>query len=517
MNRSELFNQARDSHTWDIVIIGGGATGLGSAVDAVARGYRTLLIEASDFAKGTSSRSTKLVHGGVRYLAQGNIGLVRDALHERGLMQRNAPQLVHTLPLVIPAYNWWDQPFYGAGLISYDLLAGNLSLGRSWPISRAEALKRVPTLEPERLKGGVLYYDGQFDDTRYAVALLRTFLDLGGVALNYTKAIGFTRSGERINGVIAQDIETGVEFTAVARAVVNATGVYVDAVRSLDEPQSKPILSPSQGVHIVLDRSFMPGDTALMIPRTDDGRVLFAIPWHERVVIGTTDTPIRDAAIEPRALPEEIEFLIKHAARYLTRDPVHSDVLSIYAGLRPLVKAGTGNNTSALSRDHTLIVSQSGLITVTGGKWTTYRHMGEDTINRAIKVGNLAHNPSTTRDLKLHGWSETPDPSALAVYGSDADSIRKLAIEQPDLARILHARLPYRAAEVVWAARYELARTVEDVLARRTRALLLDARASIEAAPRVAELLAGELGLDQAWRDRQVAAYTSLAEGYILR
>jgi glycerol-3-phosphate dehydrogenase len=270
-------------------------------------------------------------------------------------------------------------------------------------------------------------------------------------------------------------------------------------------------------VHIVLDRSFLPGDTGLMIPRTDDGRVLFAIPWHDRVVIGTTDTPVRETAIEPRALPEEIEFLVQHAARYLTRDPVHSDVLSIYAGLRPLVKAGTGNNTAALSRDHTLLVARSGLITVTGGKWTTYRHMGEDTINRAAMVGSLSHSPSTTRELKLRGWSDATDTSALAVYGSDADSIRKLAIEQPELSRLLHVRLPYRAAEVVWAARYELARTVEDVLARRTRALLLDARASIEVAPLVAELLAGELGFDQGWRDRQVAAYTKLAEGYILR
>lgn len=517
MNRTELLNQARAAGTWDIVIIGGGATGLGSAVDAAARGYRTLLIEAADFAKGTSSRSTKLVHGGVRYLAQGNIALVRDALHERGLMQQNAPQLVHALPFVIPAYNWWDQPFYGAGLISYDLLAGKLSLGRSWPISRNEAIKRVPTLEPQRLKGGVLYYDGQFDDSRYAVALLRTFLNLGGVALNYTKAVGFTHTGERISGVVAQDVETGDEFTALAKVVVNATGVYVDAVRSMDEPQAKPILSPSQGVHIVLERSFLPGDTGLMIPRTDDGRVLFAIPWHDRVVIGTTDTPIHETAIEPRALPEEIEFLVNHAARYLTRDPVHSDVLSIYAGLRPLVKAGTGNNTAALSRDHTLLVSRSGLITVTGGKWTTYRHMGEDTINRAAKVGDLASTPSPTRSLKLHGWSDADDQTALAVYGSDADAIRKLAVEQPTLARPLHARLPYRAAEVVWAARYELARTVEDVLARRTRALLLDARASIEAAGTVAELLAGELGFDQAWRDQQVSAYTTLAQGYILR
>ncbi|GAB4128081.1 MAG: glycerol-3-phosphate dehydrogenase/oxidase [Roseiflexaceae bacterium] len=516
MQRSELLAQARDPRPWDVVIIGGGATGLGSAVDAVARGYRTLLIESNDFAKGTSSRATKLAHGGVRYLAQGDIPLVRDALRERGLMRQNAPHLVHSLALVVPAYNWWDQPFYGAGLITYDLLAGSLSLGRSWPISRAEMIKRVPTIEPKNLKGGVLYYDGQFDDARYAVTLLRTFLSMGGVALNYASAVRLTRSGERINGVVVRDLETNQEFTATAKAVVNATGVYVDRIRALDEPQVKPMLSPSQGVHIVLDKAFLPGDTAVMIPRTDDGRVLFAIPWHGKALIGTTDTPVKQADLEPRALPEEIEFLIDHTARYLTRDPNRSDVLSIYAGLRPLVKVGDGSNTKALSRDHTIAISKAGLITVTGGKWTTYRHMGEDTINRAAQVGELPQRPSPTKTLKLHGWTDVADTTALAVYGTDAEAIRRLAVEQPILARTLHERLPYRAAEVIWAARNELARTVEDVLSRRTRALLLDARAASEAAPLVADLLAAELGRDQAWRDQQVASFQALAAGYIL-
>jgi glycerol-3-phosphate dehydrogenase len=516
MRRADLVAQASDPRPWDVVIIGGGATGLGAAVDSAARGFRTLLVEAADFAKGTSSRSTKLVHGGVRYLAQGNIALVRDALHERGLMRRNAPHLVHALPFVIPAYHWWDQPFYGAGLITYDLLAGKLSMGRSWPISRGEALQRIPTLQQSRLKGGVLYYDGQFDDTRYAIALLRTFLSLGGVALNYARAIGFTRRGERINGLVVRDLESDQELTFPTRTVVNATGVYADTVRTIDDAKIKPMLSPSQGVHLVLDRSFLPGESGLMIPRTDDGRVLFAIPWHDRAVIGTTDTPVDQAKIEPRAMPEEIEFLISHAGRYLSRTPAKSDVLAIYAGLRPLVKSGTGGSTAALSRDHTIVIAPSGLITVTGGKWTTYRHMGEDTINRAIRVGELPDRPSPTRELKLHGWTEHDDGSSMAVYGTDAEAINKLATESPDLARPLHARLPYRAAEVIWAARFELARTVEDVLARRTRALLLDARASIAAAPLVAELLAAELGHSADWRAQQIAEYTELANGYLL-
>lgn len=517
MRRNELLDRIRGTKTWDIVIVGGGATGLGAAVDAAARGYRTLLLEAIDFAKGTSSRSTKLVHGGVRYLAQGNIGLVRDALRERGLMQRNAPHLVHPLAFVIPAYAWWSQPFYGAGLITYDLLAGRLSLGRSWPIGRSEALRRIPTLEPQHLKGGVLYYDGQFDDARLAVSLLRTFLDLGGTALNYAAVTGFLRAGDRIAGVLARDEESGEELAIQGKAVVNATGVYADTLRAIDDQKAAPMLSPSQGVHIVLDRSFLPGESALMIPRTDDGRVLFAIPWHDRVVVGTTDTPVQEAVIEPRALPEEVAFLLSHAARYLTRDPVASDVLSIYAGLRPLVKAGGGTNTASLSRDHTLVVAPSGLVTVTGGKWTTYRHMGADTINRAAQVADLPQRASVTTELKLHGWQQPANTGPLTVYGTDADAIRRLAVERPELAPLLHPRLPYRAAEVIWAARHELARTVEDALARRTRALLLDARASIEIAPRVAALLAAELGFDTAWEQRQVEAYRTLAEGYILQ
>ncbi|MFO7168262.1 MAG: glycerol-3-phosphate dehydrogenase/oxidase [Chloroflexota bacterium] len=499
-----------------MIIIGGGATGLGAAVDAAARGYRALLLEAADFAKGTSSRSTKLVHGGVRYLAQGNIGLVYGALRERGIMRRIAPHLVGSLAFVVPAYRWWDQPFYGSGLLLYSVLAGRLGLGFSRLVGKREALRLAPTLEPEGLKGGVVYFDGQFDDTRMAVALLRTFLDLGGTALNYAPVVALEKSNGRVSGVVARDAETGEELRFSARVVVNATGVYADGLRQMDDPEAQPMLAPSQGVHIVLDRSFLPGDHAIMIPRTDDGRVLFAVPWHNKVVVGTTDTPVPQAEIEPRALPDEIEFLISHAARYLSKDPTRDDVLSVYAGLRPLVKASGIASTAALSRDHTLVVSPSGLVTITGGKWTTYRHMAEHTVSRAAEVGGLEARPCTTATLRLHGWLDTPVEEPFGVYGADAPELLALLAQRPEWRAPMHPRLPYRLGEAVWAARYELARTVEDVLARRTRALLLDARASIEAAPAVAAALAEELGFDEAWQAEQVRSYTELAQGYVL-
>ncbi|PLS78555.1 MAG: FAD-dependent oxidoreductase [Chloroflexi bacterium] len=516
MARSDMLERVRSEAEWDVVIIGGGATGLGAAVDAASRGYKTLLLEAYDFAKGTSSRSTKLVHGGVRYLAQGNVPLVRDALHERGLLQRNAPHIAHKLAFVIPLYAWWAGGWYGMGMRVYDLLAGKLGIGSSRIVGFGGAIQRVPTLQRKGLLGGVVYYDGQFDDARLSIALLRTFLDQGGVALNYLPVTGMVKNGDgRVAGVRARDAESGEEFEIAARAVVNATGVYADTLRRMDEPQAKPMLAPSQGIHFVLDRSFLPGDHAIMIPRTDDGRVLFVIPWHNRAVLGTTDTPVADAPIEPRPLEEEITFLLDHANRYLNKPVQRSDVLSTFAGLRPLVKAGNGS-TAALSRDHTLVVSRGGLITITGGKWTTYRKMGEDTINKAITVAALPKRPCVTRTLKLRGWQEYRGDDDLALYGADRSALKQVLAEQPGWNELLHPRLPYRTGEVVWAARYEMARTVEDVLSRRTRALLLDARASQAVAPKVAALLAQELGFDDAWQAAQVAAYRSLADGYLL-
>ncbi len=516
MQRSELLDRIRNTKQWDLIVVGGGATGLGTAVDAATRGYSVLLLEAHDFAKGTSSRSTKLVHGGVRYLAQGNLALVYEALQERGRLHRNAPHLVSTLPFVVPGYTWWSNPYYGAGLLLYSLLAGSLGMGFSRLVGAKEALRLAPTLEPEGLTGGVVYYDGQFDDARLAITLVRTLHDHGGVALNYAPVTGLIKNGSKITGVQARDEETGEALRLHARVVINATGVYADDVRKMDDPAMEAMLSPSQGIHLVLDRSFLPGDHAIMIPKTDDGRVLFAVPWHNRVVVGTTDTPVHEAPLEPRALPEEVGFLLAHAARYLSKDPTPDDVLSIYAGLRPLVKRGAGGSTAALSREHTLLVSPAGLITITGGKWTTYRHMAEDTVDKAITVAGLPPAKCVTKELRLHGYQEHPEEDPFGVYGTDAIPLKQLLGSQRGWHERLHPNLPYRAGEAVWAARYEQARTVEDVLARRMRALLLDARASIEMAPKVAELLAAELGFDAAWQREQVDTFNALANEYQL-
>lgn len=517
MNRTEMIESLRQMPGfWDIVIIGGGATGLGVAVESASRGYRTLLLEQHDFAKGTSSRSTKLIHGGVRYLRQGNISLVLEALHERGLLAENAPHLVRHQSFIVPNYEWWEGPFYGIGLKMYDMLAGKLGLRPSKILSRSETLKRIPTLEPEGLRGGVIYYDGQFDDARLAVNLAQTVVDLGGTPLNYMQVTGLQKSNNMTSGVTAMDMETGENFEIAARVVVNATGVFTDAIRNMDEPDSNPIIQPSQGVHLVLDATFLPGNAAVMVPETDDGRVLFAVPWHGKVVVGTTDTPIESPSLEPRALDSEIEFILKHAARYLTKDPTREDVLSVFAGLRPLVKMEDEKNTAALSRDHTILVSSSGLLTITGGKWTTYRKMGEDTVAQAAMIAGLPHRPTRTANLRIHGWLKNVDDSdPLHLYGSDALSIQRMIKENPELGKPLHPNLPYCAAEVRWSVQKEMARTVEDVLARRTRALLLDARAAIEMAPAVAKIMADELKKNAQWEKQQVTDFTELAKGYL--
>ena len=517
VNRDQSLQQLADgSAEWDVLVIGGGATGLGTAVDAAARGYRTALLEQGDFAKGTSSRSTKLIHGGFRYLRQGNVGLVRESLRERGLLLRNAPHLVHAIPFVVLAYGAWDKFFYGAGLKLYDLLAGSLGRGTTRLLSREETLRHLPTLSPAGLTGGVRYFDGQFDDARLAICLAQTLHDHGGVAVNYCSVVALLKSNGRVCGVMARDAETGRELALRARVVINATGVFTDAVRRLDEPAAQPLIIASQGAHIILDRSFLPGDSALMVPKTDDGRVLFAIPWHGHVIVGTTDTLREETPLEPRPLAAEIEFLLEHAARYLTRTPGKADILSTFAGLRPLVGAGASVRTSRISREHALLVSPSGLVTITGGKWTTYRAMAERTVNRAETVGGWPHRPSRTRDLRLHGASDTAAAnSPLGGYGSDAKNVDDLIRSSAEFSQQLHPRLPHLAGEVAWAARHEMARTVEDVLARRLRTLFLDARAALEMAPQVAALLARELGRDTAWQEEQLRAFRELAAGYL--
>ncbi|MGD8495867.1 MAG: glycerol-3-phosphate dehydrogenase/oxidase [Gemmatimonadales bacterium] len=533
MNRDSMLSAARDGRTWDVLVVGGGATGLGTAVDAAARGYHTLLVEAGDFAHGTSSRSTKLVHGGVRYLQQGDIGLVMEALRERGRLLKNAPQLVHNRAFVVPVYDWWEGPFYGIGLKLYDVLAGKLGIGPSQWLSLEETRERIPTIEPGGLRGGVIYHDGQFDDARLAVTLARTAADLGATVLNYARVEALRKDEGRIRGATVLDAESGESFDVDARVVVNATGAFSDQVRRMDRSGARDIIRPSQGVHIVLDRSFLPGDSAIMVPHTDDGRVLFAVPWHGRIIVGTTDTPLDEAVLEPRPRDEEIEFLLEHSVRYLTGNPTRDDILSTFAGIRPLVVAGgddddegtaeTGSasdgarkpsDTASISRDHHLSVSDSGLVTIAGGKWTTYRKMAEDTIDRAAEVGGLERRDCPTEELHLRGWTEGADPAdPLSVYGTDAQDV--LDLSAGDLAARLHPRLPYRRAEVVWAARHEMARTVDDVLSRRTRALLLDARAACEAADDAARLLAGEIGRDAAWAEHQAAAFRDTAAGYL--
>jgi len=501
---------------WDFLVVGGGATGLGVAVDAASRGHRVALVDRNDFCKGTSSRSTKLVHGGVRYLQQGNVSLVLEALRERGILRNNAPHLVRNLPFVVPNYEWWEAPFYGIGLRLYDLLAGRYGFGRSRNLNREQTLERIPTVETDGLRGGVIYYDGQFDDARLAVNLMQTAVEQGACCVNYAEVVSLLKSADgMVEGAVVRDRETGNEYSVPARAVINATGPFADVLRKMDDPDTPRMIRPSQGVHIVLDRRFLPRDSAVMVPHTDDGRVLFAIPWQDRVVVGTTDTPIADVSEEPLPLDEEIAFLLEHAARYLADDPVEADILSVFAGIRPLVDAGEGS-TAALSRDHTLHISRSGLVTITGGKWTTYRKMAEDTVDQAEAVAQVEPAPCVTKTLRIHGYAEPAEAlSPLAAYGSDALELNNLVTRHPELGRKLHPRLPVTAAQVVWAARHEMARTVEDVLSRRTRALLLDARAAAEAAESTAAILAVELGRDTDWRQRQVDEFHKLAARYL--
>ncbi|MCX8070877.1 MAG: glycerol-3-phosphate dehydrogenase/oxidase [Candidatus Binatia bacterium] len=517
-SREELLDAVRRrSRPWDIVVIGGGATGVGVALDAAARGYDVVLFERGDFGQGTSSRSTKLVHGGVRYLERGDVPLVMEALRERGIMRQNAPHLVTDLAFVVPTYAWWEGPFYGAGLRVYNLLAGRYGFGKSRNLSKERTLEFLPTIRREGLRGGVLYYDGQFDDTRFLVALVQTAAEQGAVILNHCGVVALERGADGVvRGVRARDAETGEEFPVQAKVVVNAAGPFVDEVRRLADPNASPLISPSQGIHLVFDRSFLPSDVAIMVPHTSDGRVLFAIPWCGHTLIGTTDTPISEVSPEPRPLAAEIDFILSTAALYLHKAPTRDDVLSMFAGIRPLVRSGNGKSTAALSRDHKIHVDQNGLLTITGGKWTTYRNMAEDCVNHAAMLAELEERPCVTRVLNLHGYHLNAERFGdLAPYGSDAVVLQRLMLAAPELGEFLHPALPYRAVQVVWAVRHEFARTVEDVLSRRLRATFLNARAAMAMAPTVARLMAKELGRDEHWVQREVEAFCALAASYV--
>ena len=522
--REELLAELRQERVWDLAVIGGGATGLGLALDAAARGLTVVLLEADDFAKGTSSRATKLVHGGVRYLAQGNIGLVREALHERATLLHNAPHLVQPLPFVVPSYHWWETPYYAAGLLAYDALAGRRGLGATQILGKERTLALLPGARSEGLRGGVKYWDGQFDDARLAVLLARSARARGALVVNHCGVDGLLREQGKVKGVRARDAESGEVFKVRARCVVNATGVWVDELRALDrddgDPAVEPMVAPSQGVHLVVDRDFMPGTHGLMVPKTADGRVLFAVPWMGKIVLGTTDTPATRIEREPRPFAEEVDFILTEAGRYLARAPQRADVRSVWVGLRPLVKppASQTGHTKSISREHTVVVDASGMVTVTGGKWTTYRAMAEDVLAQAMDAGLLPRRPAgVTNDLPLLGAPATAPTQGLAappgahLYGSESAVLMALPGADRWLWRDGEGGLS--EAMVRFAARFEMARSVEDVLARRSRLLFLDAAQAHALAAPVAALLQDELGpaFDAA---ASVAAFETLAKQY---
>lgn len=518
VNRENFLQRILETEkTWDVAVVGGGATGMGIAVDAAARGYQVVLLEQCDFGKGTSSRSTKLAHGGVRYLQQGNISLVMEALKERGLLLRNAPHLVHDMPFLVPNYQWWEAPFYGIGLKVYDLLAGQYGFGKSKVLSPEDVLARIPTLQRDGLRGGVLYHDGQFDDSRLLINLAQTAAEHGACLLNYALVTGLLKNGEGLlSGLEFRDQESGREYRVQARCVVNATGPFCDELRLMDDPREEAFVAPSQGVHIVLDKSFLPGDTAIMVPHTRDGRVMFAIPWHGHAVVGTTDTPISKVSLEPHPLAGEIEFILETAGDYLSRRPSRADILSVFTGIRPLVRADRASSTAALSREHTITISKSGLLTIAGGKWTTYRKMAEDAVDHVIVLAQLEDRPSPTRTLAIHGCpKEKMADRNLSFYGTDAADIQQLMRDRPELAEPLHPALPICGAQVVWAVRHEMARTLDDVLARRTRALFLNSRAALAMAPEVARLMARELQRDKSWQEQQLGEFKQIAAHFI--
>jgi glycerol-3-phosphate dehydrogenase len=519
INRTKQLNKIADSTiVWDILIIGGGATGLGIALDAVSRGYKTLLVEGSDFAKGTSSRSTKLVHGGVRYLAQGDVRLVREASVERGLLCRNAPHLVKNQTFIIPIYNVWDKLKYTIGLKVYDWIAGRLTMGRSTFISRSKTIEALPGIQSKGLLGGVLYHDGQFDDSRLAINLVQSIIEKGGSAINYCKVTGLLKNKEgKIEGAIIDDLESGITYGVKAKAVVNATGVFVDDILQMDNASAPKSICVSQGVHLVLDKKFYPSIHALMIPETSDGRVLFAVPWHDKVVLGTTDTPVEEATLEPTALEKEINFILETAGNYLTEKPTRNDVLSVFAGLRPLAAPKQGEQkTKEISRSHKIIISSSNLFTILGGKWTTFRKMGEDMVDRIERRLQWKHRKPATASLAIHGSMEKVnwnDP--FYFYGSDASQLTQSMNGTTGIW--ISENLKIHKVQVRWAVEHEMARTVEDVLSRRTRALLLDAKESIRICPQVAKLMAEALGKDEVWIENEIKQYTKLAKQYLLK
>lgn len=512
-SRAAQIQQIDESKMWDLLVIGGGATGLGVALDAASRGLSTILFEQHDFAKGTSSRSTKLIHGGVRYLAQGDVKLVYSALHERAILEKNAKHVIKKQSFIIPCYNVWDVMKYSVGLRVYDLLAGGFGFGRSRFLSKRTVIGRLQNAKSKNLIGGVEYFDGQFDDSRLAINIAQTAIEHGATLLNYFRVTELKRGNGKLTGADVKDVFSGQQYTIQAKSVINATGVFVDDILKMDDPTAKPLVRPSQGVHLVIDKSFLAGNSAMLIPKTADGRVLFVVPWYDHLVVGTTDTPLSSHAEEPVALETEITFILETVAQYLQRPPARKDVLSVFAGLRPLAAQDGSASTKELSRDHKLIVSKSGLVTITGGKWTTYRKMGEETVDLVQKSTTETFRKSNTKSIALHG-SRPPSGSSLSAYGTDEELIIDLVAGEPDLKRLLVNDHGYTLAQVVWAVRSEMAVTVEDVLARRLRLLFLDAAAAINAAPVVADIMQRELGWNDAQREEQLESFYKIAYHY---
>lgn len=523
MNRDTSLDTLSDLKTWDVVVIGGGATGLGVALDALTRGFSTVLVEARDFAQGTSSRSTKLIHGGVRYLAQGNVALVREALRERGRLARNAPHLCRNQAFVLPGERRLDAWYYALGLWLYDRLAGSLNIARSRHLSRMEMASLLAGVKPEKYAGGgVRYYDGQFDDARLALTLAASIADHGGTVVNHFPVTGMIKNDDgKITGVHCQDHFSGRSYTLKGRCVVNATGVFADALIAMDEPEAPPKIVPSQGVHLVLERAFLPGDEALIVPKTRDGRVLFLVPWQDKLLVGTTDTKVTAVEYEPKPREEEIAFLLDTASEYLIRAPTRADVRSVFVGLRPLAAPQqAGKSSREISRSHRVEIARSGLVHIFGGKWTTYRQMAEDTLDAAIQAGMLPGKACITADHRLHGYvdkNHQPDDATLSCYGSDAAAIAQMATDNPTLTEKIHPNHPYTYAQVAWALDREMAETLEDVLARRIRLLFLDSVAACEAAPAVADFITNRMHWDEVRKDQEITAFRLLTEQYTLK
>ena len=516
MNRNLNIKKLSNKESkWDIIIIGGGASGLGAAVDSASRGFKTLLVEKSDFAKGTSSRSTKLVHGGVRYMQNGDISLVIEALKERGVLKKNAPHLVKNMSFVIPSYNWWSNPFYGIGLKIYDMMAGKLGLGKSTILSKDETLKLIPNVKKKDLIGGVIYHDGQFDDSRMAISLAITAEKNGATLLNYFEVKKLIKNNNIINGIVVKDNVNNKTYEIKGKVVINATGVFSDNIMKMDFPRKKRMIKPSQGVHLVLDQKFLKSQHAILIPHTTDGRVLFAVPWNKHVVLGTTDTSLDEIKEEPIALKEEIEFILKNAQNFMTIKPTKNDIKSVFAGLRPLAAESDKGNTKEISRHHKISVSESGLLSILGGKWTTYRKIAEDAINTSISIGGFNERKCITENLQIHGYMKNPDwNDPLHVYGNDSSLIKKLKITNGN--KSLSKKLYISPNQIIWSLKNEMAVKLEDILARRTRCLFLDAKETVRIAPKVLDIMKTFLNKDNDWEKKEFSNFMKISKNYIL-